>query len=244
MAFPPRVPQGTRVYAIGDIHGRLDLLRQLRAQIVDDARRSAWTNPADARDNVVVYLGDYVDRGPDSCGVLDLLIDEPLPGFRSVHLKGNHEEMLLACLRDPDRAASQWLYNGGEQAVESYGVAPRGSPRAVRDAFAQCLPPRHLAFLEGLPLHHSEGDYLFVHAGIRPGVPLERQTPEDLLWIRTLFLASPADHGMVVVHGHTPVAEPEIRPNRIGIDTWAFASGRLSCLVLWDAERRILRTGF
>ena len=236
MAFPPRVPQGTRVYAIGDIHGRLDLLRALRQQVVADAEA------AGASQNVVVYLGDYVDRGPDTCGVLDLLIDEPLPGFRSVHLKGNHEEMLLACLRDPDRAARLWLHNGGEQAVESYGIAPRGSPQAVRDAFAACLPARHLAFLESLGLTHVEGDYLFVHAGIRPGIPLARQVPEDLLWIRGLFLDSPADHGVVVVHGHTPVAEPEFRPNRIGIDTWAFASGRLSCLVLWDAERSILRT--
>jgi serine/threonine protein phosphatase 1 len=236
MAFPPRVPPGTRVYAIGDIHGRLDLLRALRAQIVADAAA------ARAAQNVVVYLGDYVDRGPDTRGVLDLLIEHPLPGFRSIHLKGNHEEMLLSCLRDPARAARPWLHNGGEQAVESYGVAPRGSPQAVRDAFADCLPPAHLAFLEGLALYHVEGDYLFVHAGIRPGIPLDRQAPADLLWIRDLFLESPADHGRVVVHGHTPVAEPEFRPNRIGIDTWAFASGRLSCLVLWDAERSILRT--
>lgn len=238
MAFPPRVPPGRRVYAVGDIHGRLDPLRDLRAQIAQDA------HAAQAHDNVVVYLGDYIDRGPDSRGVLDLLIGEPLPGFRSVHLKGNHEEMLLACLHDPVRAGRLWLHNGGEQAVESYGLAPRGAPLAVCEAFARRLPSQHRAFLEGLSLHHTAGDYLFVHAGIRPGVPVERQAPEDLLWIRDLFLQSPADHGRLVVHGHTPVEEPEIRPNRIGIDTGAFASGRLSCLVLWDAERRILRTGF
>lgn len=227
---------GTRVYAIGDIHGRLDLLMTLREQIADDARA------AGAADNVLVYLGDYVDRGPDSRGVLDALIGAPLPGFRTIHLKGNHEVLLLAFLAEPERAAKVWLHNGGEETLASYGISTRGSADEVRAAFAAALPPPHLTFLQGLALHHVEGGYLFVHAGIRPGVPLERQVEEDLLWIRGPFLNSTADHGHLVVHGHTPADEPAIRPNRIGIDTWAYATGTLSCLVLWDAERRILRT--
>ncbi len=238
---PPAVPAGARVYAVGDIHGRADLLAELHGLILADAAAS------DAERRVVVYLGDYVDRGLESRQVVDLLLDEPLPGFESVHLKGNHEEFLLVFLEDTGVGAG-WLNNGGNATLYSYGVGlGEGVSMAERLEAAQAdladkVPQRHLRFLESLSLTHEEGDYLFVHAGIRPGIPLERQREEDMLWIRDDFLGSGRDHGRIVVHGHSITSEPEVLPNRIGIDTGAFASGTLSCLVLEGAEREFLMT--
>ncbi len=232
----PRAPDDTIVYAIGDIHGRGDLLAELHRLIEIDAR----ARPVERR--VIVHLGDYVDRGPDSRGVLDRLIGAPLAGFQSVHLKGNHEDLLLRFL--DGGAGGIWLMNDGDATLRSYGVAADDvDPGKAQRAFGKRLPPAHRAFLEGLALEHREGDYLFVHAGIRPGVPLDRQAPADLLWIREPFLGWTGDHGAVVVHGHTPVPEPEMRANRIGIDTGAFYSGRLTCLVLEGGGRRFLSTG-
>jgi serine/threonine protein phosphatase 1 len=237
-APPPEVPAGTRVYAIGDIHGRLDLLRQLNRQIVDDAA----IDPVPR--NVVVYLGDFVDRGSESSGVIDCLLDEALPGFETVHLRGNHEDSMLQFLGDI-LIGPAWLSYGGAQTLESYGIT---RPRSDRDLIRaqgelrQVLPERHRAFLRRLKLTHVEGGYLFVHAGIRPGVPLERQAPQDMLWIRDEFLLSTTDFGKVVVHGHTITDEPDVQPNRIGIDTGAFATNRLTCLVLQGSEMRFLQT--
>ena len=236
----PEAPPGSRVYAIGDIHGRRDLLARMHGAIRDDAAGSV------AHVKTVIYVGDYVDRGDDSRGVIDLLLDAPLEGFRAVHLMGNHEDFMLRLLEDPS-IAPLWIANGGDATLYSYGVDWReaygaGDLEAISKGLRAALPERHLEFLRSLALSHEEGDYLFVHAGIRPGRELAEQTPDDLMWIRDEFLRSEADHGKVVVHGHSISPEPELRDNRIGIDTGAFATGRLTCLVLEGTERRILQT--
>ncbi len=236
-AAAPRAstPEGTVVYAIGDIHGYLDLLRRVEAQIREDM----IARPA--RRHVIVYLGDYVDRGPASCGVVEHLLRSPLAGGEPVHLLGNHEQWLLRFLEDPS-AGPSWLRNGGRETLASYGVsAPYQVDAAamaeVQRAFAEALPTSHRRFLEDMPLCHREGDYFFAHAGVRPGVSLDEQSPQDLVWIREEFLYSRADFGAVIVHGHTPGPTPEEHPNRIGIDTGAFMSGILTGLVL-DGEKR------
>ncbi len=235
-----RVPAGSLVYAVGDVHGRLDLLERLRDMIEADAAGIP------AARKVIVYLGDYVDRGPDSRRVVELLIEEPLAHLKAVHLIGNHEAMLLSFLTDPGQVRL-WFMNGGDATLRSYGVdlwaETDANDRAafLRQCFIDRLPDSHLAFYHALRLTHEEGDYLFVHAGIRPGVPLDAQDPEDLIWIREEFLHSMADHGKVIVHGHTPMHEAQLRPNRIGIDTGAVYGGKLTALVLHGAERRLLQ---
>lgn len=239
---PPKAPDGMRLYAIGDIHGRADLLADLHARIVADAARAP-----DGLALVAVYLGDYVDRGEASRAVIDMLIDDPLPGFERVHLKGNHEEIMLAFLDDPG-SANSWLFNGGDATLFSYGVgfeqAANREERLLRmrDGLEAALPPAHRAFLDSLKLYHAAGDYLFVHAGIRPGRKLEAQEASDLLWIRDDFLYSGDDHGCCVVHGHTINPDPDVRPNRIGIDTGAYYTGKLTCLVLEGAGKRLIQT--
>ena len=237
------VPPGTRVYAVGDCHGCLEALRGLRAAIVADSTRADAAGPrADRR--VVVYLGDYVDRGPDSRGVVESLVGEPLAGFESVHLLGNHEAFMRRFL-DGEEVASVWMMNGGGATLRSYGldVAALAGPNArdLRDALTAAVPEAHRAFLDGLTLSHVEGDYFFVHAGVRPGVPLAAQEADDLLWIREPFLGSTADHGKVVVHGHSATAEVAVRPNRIGIDTGACYGGQLTALVLEGGQHRFLQ---
>jgi len=240
-AVAPEVPPGTRVYAVGDIHGRADLLRRLHAIIHADAYQRQ------APRNVVVYLGDYIDRGEASPAVLDLLIDEPLPGFDRVHLKGNHEDALLRFLDDLGVGPS-WMLYGGAETLISYGIRPpaaAGPDRAVERAQRELrlrLPLRHRHFLADLKLMHEEGDYLFAHAGVRPGVPLDQQQEQDLLWIRDEFLLSDAEFGKIVVHGHTITPRPDVQRNRIGIDTGAFASGTLTCLVLEGSDWSFLQT--
>jgi len=235
-----RTPPDSRIYAIGDIHGRLDLLQALRQHIQHDAASFHGAR------KVLIYLGDYVDRGQQNREVIDLLL-QPLAGFEEIHLRGNHEQALLDFL-DELSAGIAWMQFGGAMTLRSYGVAmPPGEVSGGRLAQAQAflrrnLPPAHLAFLRGLSLSHVEGDYLFVHAGIRPGVPMAEQDPTDLIWIRDEFLASTVDHGKVVVHGHSISTEVEMRDNRIGIDTGAYFSGRLTCLVLEGAGRRLLQT--
>jgi Calcineurin-like phosphoesterase len=238
---PRAVPEDARVYAIGDIHGRVDLLADLHRRIEDDAQRNAKPRL------VVVYVGDYVDRGLQSRAVLDLLIEDPLVGFESIHLKGNHEAMMLQFLTDA-RAASGWLEIGGNATLLSYGVKPKEDQSLLKrlaeaqELLQRSLPPSHRQFLEDLKLHHTEGDYLFVHAGLKPRVPLDEQRERDLLWIRDDFLESTVDHGKTVVHGHSISWEPEVKANRINVDTGAFASGVLTALVLDGGETSFLQT--
>jgi len=241
-AQPAVTPPGTRIYAIGDIHGRLDLLSELHRMILDDAMWHA------AARQLVVYLGDYVDRGPDSAAVLDLLLDRPLAGFEIVHLLGNHEDSLARFLDDID-VGPAWLRYGGVATLASYGVEVRPDLRSdeaellrLQSAARRSVPGRHLDFINTMSLMHAEGGYAFVHAGIRPGVAFDRQSRDDLLWIRDEFLQSKADHGKVVVHGHTIYDSPDVQSNRIGIDTGAFFSGRLTCLVLDGVYRSFLQT--
>ena len=237
-AQPARVPDGSRIYAIGDIHGRLDLLERLHHMILEDA---AAGTPGRL---VAVYLGDYVDRGLQSRETVDFILDQPLAGFENVYLMGNHERALLDFLGD-SRVAMDWLTYGGDATLYSYGVGldgPRTQPETLirlQGKFQENLPARHLAFYQSLVLSHAEGDYLFVHAGIKPGVPLEQQQEKDLLWIRDEFLDADDSYGKVVVHGHTITRAPEVKRNRIGIDT----SGKLTCLALEGASGRFLDTG-
>lgn len=219
---PGRLPLGRRVYAIGDIHGCLTQLRQLHAAIADDL---AQRPPGSA---VLLHLGDYIDFGPDSAGVLSLLAaGPPAAGLSTINLLGDHERTALSALAGDGAAATDWLYMGGDAALRSWGIAA-DAPRAEWRAG---IPAKHLVFLETLALDHRQGDYLFVHAGIRPGVPLNRQVEDDLLGIRQAFLASEQDFGAVVVHGHSSSPSPSIRPNRIGIDTGAGHGGKLTCAV-------------
>lgn len=229
------VPEGLVVYAIGDIHGRSDLLDRLHEGILAD------TTVRPAEERLIVYLGDYIDRGEDSAGVVDRLVEQPLPGFDAVHLCGNHEDFLLRFLLD-ERVAPHWLYNGGDATLASYGVPVENDWSRMQRSLVRALPRRHLAFLENLALSYEVGDYLFVHAGIRPGLPLDGQRREDLLWIRNEFLAATASHGRIVVHGHSIAHEAEFRSNRIGIDTGAYMTGRLTCLVLEGAEQLLIQT--
>lgn len=238
---PSAVPDGSRIYAIGDIHGCRDLLDRLHEQILRDVLDFKGTR------RVVVYLGDYVDRGLESREVVDRLLDDPLPGFESIYLKGNHEQALLDFLQD-SRVALDWMSYGGDATLYSYGVGlegPRSNPATLmklQEKFRTNLPERHLAFYQSLALAHEEQDYLFVHAGIKPGVPLDAQKESDLLWIRDEFLDSGENFGKVIVHGHTITRVPEVKKNRIGIDTGAFASGVLTCLVLEGSDGRFLDT--
>ena len=235
----PCVPPGTRVYAVGDVHGELAALTRLVGKIREDAAGIA------AERRVLVFLGDYVDRGLDSRRVIDFLLDLPAPGFECVFLKGNHDAWLFAFLEDAG-VGPAWLDAGGQATVLSYGVALPPGPRdaaffeTLRQTLARVLPAGHRTFLGGLALSHVEGDYAFVHAGVRPGVALEAQREQDLLWIRDEFIHDDGDHGKVIVHGHSVTERPEVRRNRIGIDTGAYATGRLTCLVLDGTSRSFL----
>jgi serine/threonine protein phosphatase 1 len=225
---PASLPPGRRVYAVGDVHGCRDRLVALHALIAADLAARPIETPT------LVHLGDHVDRGPDSAGVIDLLsAGPPIAGLPTVNLMGNHEHMMLAALTAPDTdAAGLWMDNGGQASLLSWDVPPGTSPAH----WLAYIPPRHLIFARDLAITHRVGPYLFVHAGLRPGVPLDRQTRDDMLWIREPFLSYAGDLGAVVVHGHTPRPEPEVRRNRIGIDTAAVLGGTLTCAVL-EADR-------
>jgi serine/threonine protein phosphatase 1 len=224
-----RLPDGIRIYAIGDVHGRVDLLDQVFSRI--DADLAAKPT----RRAVHVFLGDYVDRGPASRGVLDRLIDRSY-SHESVFLMGNHEVMFLEFLRNPE-ALKNWRQYGGLDTLMSYGLTAPFKANAeqlagLAAALDRAMPDEHHWFLNQLVPSFSCGDFFFVHAGVRPGVPLADQRQEDLLWIREEFLEHEGGFGKIIVHGHTPAPEPEIRSNRINIDTGAYATGRLTCLIL------------
>jgi len=225
----PRVPAGRRIYAVGDIHGRADLLSELFKRIDDDLQARPIT------DSIQVFLGDYIDRGPNSRQVIDLLIARRRR-HNVLFLKGNHEDCALRFLSDPT-TLSEWQKIGGVPTLLSYGVMPTRSDdpetqHKVSTALREAMPDSHRRFIAGLPLSFTCGDFFFVHAGVRPGVPLQKQSQRDLLWIRDDFLLHEEDFGKVVVHGHTPVYKPDIQSNRINIDTGAYATGQLTCLVL------------
>lgn len=236
-----RIPEGQLVYAIGDIHGEAGLLRQLLARLRADAARHAAGGAV-----TVIFLGDYLDRGPDSRQVLDILTDNPFPGASLHFLRGNHEQALLDFLITPVEAQA-WLRFGGIETLASYGV--RASPglsdparlSGLAQELAGRLPDTHLAFLRHTRLMTIVGDYAFVHAGIRPGVPLAAQQPDDLLWIRDGFVDRPFRSDHAIVHGHTIVDEPLLTGNRIAIDTGAYATGVLTALALSGTDRRVLR---
>lgn len=231
------VPPGRKIYAIGDIHGCAGLLDELLGKIAKDAG-----GLANAR---LIFLGDYVDRGPDSKGVLDRLIDLKAAAPATVFLKGNHEAVMLDFLADPNQML-YWLDWGGEETLLSYGL--RGvlqrSPEDLGEELAEKMPGGHLDFLHSLILTHIEGDYLFVHAGLRPGIALEGQQEEDLLWIRKPFHnAAPEERpSHVVVHGHQPVGRPVDAGWRIDVDTGACWSGALTAVVLEGEKRRFIST--
>jgi len=239
--FQWSLPEGALVYAIGDIHGRLDLLKKLLHTIEAD-RAIEWG----VRETYVVFLGDYVDRGFQSRQVIEFLMSYRLAGITPVFLRGNHEDLMLQFLDDP-MVADLWLRVGGEATLVSYGVdmygpAIGGDVLAASDAFARALPREHRGFLESLPVSWQLGDYLFVHAGIRPGVPLDAQRTRDMTTIRQDFTLSGENFGVCVVHGHTGVRQASHCGNRIAVDTGAFATGILSAAVLHGQEVRFLST--
>lgn len=238
----PSAPEGTCVYAVGDIHGERKALDRMLAAIAADAERQR----ANGLEPAVVFLGDYIDRGTDSCGVLDRLCRDPLAGVPCRFLLGNHEAAMLDFIGDPVRA-SEWLNYGGAEALGSYGIrASVGTSdparcRALRDALMERLPDEHLAFLKALEPMVVLGDYAFVHAGIRPGRPLARQRTDDLLTIREPFLSWPHPHEKTIVHGHTITRSPEVTAARIGIDTGAYATGTLTALALCGTARSFIQ---
>jgi serine/threonine protein phosphatase 1 len=227
----PSLPAGVRIYAVGDIHGRLDLLNELLARIDTDIMLRPAVRP------VYVFLGDYIDRGPSSRETIDRLIEHGAT-HETAFLKGNHELIAIKCLSDRG-LFDQWLRLGGMATLVSYGVpaetlASGKQISELQSAFHSALPQAHFRFFRDLQTSFSCGDFFFAHAGVRPDVELSHQKENDLLWIREEFLSSNRDFGKIVVHGHTPGSEIEVKPNRINIDTGAFATGRLSCLVIED----------
>ena len=229
----PRVPDHARIYAIGDIHGRADLIEDMFKRI--DAHLAS--NPIQYA--IEVYLGDYVDRGPASRDVLDLLVARK-QSRRTVFLKGNHETYITDFGANP-ALLEDWQRVGGLETLLSYGITPSLNADAATQlqlaaALDRIMPEHHRQFLGELKSFYICGDYFFVHAGVRPGIPLAKQKDEDLLWIRHDFLSCEDNFGKIIVHGHTPVLQPGVHSNRINIDTGAYATGRLTCLILQNDE--------
>jgi serine/threonine protein phosphatase 1 len=232
----PTISAGWRLYVIGDIHGRLDLLNDLERQI----KRDLESAPAHV---LTIFLGDYVDRGGESAGVLDRLASDDFC-TPICALRGNHEEVFLRFLEVPSVLAS-WRQFGGLETLHSYGVNVAEAMRGVgyekaQEALASVLPSSHLQFLQGTRPSFEMGDYFFCHAGVRPGVSLDKQVSHDLLWIRSEFLNFEGSFEKIIVHGHTPVGQPDIKQNRINVDTGAYASSILTALVLEGESRRFL----
>jgi serine/threonine protein phosphatase 1 len=235
----PSLPAELRIYAIGDIHGRLDLLNELLARISSDIALRPTVRP------LYVFLGDYIDRGSASRETIDRLIEHGKT-HESVFLKGNHELIAIKCLSDRG-LFDQWLRLGGLETLVSYGVPAEtlanGKQIAeLQSAFHSALPQTHFRFFRDLQNSFACGDFFFAHAGVKPNVELSRQKENDLLWIRGEFLSSKDDFGKIVVHGHTPTREIEVRPNRINIDTGAFATGRLTCLAIEGETLSVIDT--
>ncbi len=236
------LPADNRLYCIGDIHGREDLLAQLHDLIYADAEDYSGSK-------TIVYLGDYIDRGPDSKQVIDLLIDnQQLNTFKKVYLLGNHEQVLLQFLHTADpNIANDWFKFGGISTLMSYGVQLRGIPTLkdlprIRTELAKKIPTEHIKFYQNLALSYESGDYFFVHAGVKPKIKLDNQSQEDLLWIRDEFINSNLFHGRIIVHGHTVKQEPELLSNRIGIDTGAYNTGVLTSAVFEGFDCKFIQT--
>ena len=236
----PKGARGYRAYVVGDVHGRLDLLEQLLGQIEQDRTERPAGNV------LLVFLGDLIDRGPHSAQVVERLRNYSAPGVQTIFLLGNHEDVVLRILEGDASLIPSWLRFGGSESLESYGADPRKIARSA-DAEAlrsirETIPKEQVEFLNSFADTCRFGDYLFVHAGIRPGVPLDEQLQSDLRWIREPFLLDDTDHGCVVVHGHTISSEVEERANRIGIDTGAYRTGVLTALAIEGPERWYLDT--
>ena len=239
----PHAPPGQRVYAVGDIHGRLDLLDRLLKALRDDNAAAA---PCD-HPPALVFLGDYIDRGLQSAAVIDRLLNEDWAPFQPRFLKGNHEAALLRFLESPDTGPG-WMAFGGAETLHAYGLAAPALPadrttwEAAAAALSAALPPEHLRFFKALEPCVRYGDYVFVHAGLRPGRALDSQTELDMLTIRDPFLNTRHAFPFTVVHGHTPVDAAEAKHGRIALDTGAYVTGRLSAVRLEREETSFLTT--
>lgn len=235
---PPLLPPGRRIYVVADVHGHRDTLARLHDRIRADLHERPVPQPT------LVHLGDLIDRGPDSAGTVGLLAQgPPIAGLPTVNLMGNHERMMLTALSGRDPAATdQWLDNGGDKALRSWGV----KSSAKRKHWLAGIPASHLVLLNGLAPYWQQDGYLFVHAGVRPGIRLLAQREADLLWIRNSFLhwngvMLPEAPHQVIVHGHTPAPQPVLKANRIGLDTGAGKGGRLTCAVLEGNALRLFQ---
>ena len=236
----PAGARGWRAYAVGDIHGRLDLVDELLDQIHEDIEHRK------PRKVLLVFVGDLIDRGPNSAQVIERLRTYDRPGVQTVFLLGNHEEVLLRILAGEAELITNWRCFGGSECLASYGVDASGltglSDEEALATIRNAIPKEHVEFLESFDDSCRFGDYLFVHAGIRPGVEIDQQRQSDLRWIREPFLFDETDHGFVVVHGHTIRPEVEMRPNRIGIDTGAFQTGVLTAIAIEGSGTWLLDT--
>ncbi|WP_075996547.1 metallophosphoesterase [Salaquimonas pukyongi] len=231
-------PEGVRLYAVGDTHGHLALAQELFGIIEEDLARASVAH------HRIIMLGDYCDRGPDTSGLIDFLIAQA-SCHDMVFLLGNHDQRMLEFAEGIDEAPFNFFRYGGLETLQSYGIEPEDDaawPAASR-ALSRALPASHRKFLSSLSLFHEEGGYFFAHAGVKPGVGLGNQQAKDLIWIRHEFLQHQGDFGKVVVHGHTPWDRVDIQPNRINVDTGAYESGILSCVVLEGNTIRVLQTG-
>jgi len=238
-----KLPAGRRLYVIGDIHGTIDVLNDVLTRVENDfaARPPEGTTG-------LVFLGDYIDRGPASAAVLARLSDFAPSGIDLNFLKGNHEDMLLQFLKDPVANWPGWSSCGGKETLRSYRIEPprpgadKAALRTVAGKLAKAMPAQVMTWLKSLKLTYREGDYFFVHAGVRPDIGLDEQNERDLLWIRNIFFNHSKSFGPIIVHGHTPAPEPVVKSNRIGIDTMAFSTGILTCLVLEGDQRLVMRS--
>lgn len=240
LSAPPRVASGDRIYAIGDVHGCFDLLEELIGRIRQDNASRA------PRRTIIIQVGDMIDRGSRSAEVVDLMMRFTCLTKNLVVLKGNHEQVMVDALHGDPGMLKGWLRVGGREALESWGVPSEvfeQSPKAILKAARKAVPGKTRTWLENLPLYYQSGDFMFVHAGIRPGVPLARQEPDDLLWIAEDFLDDPEAHFAVIVHGHSiEETGPVLHPNRIALDTGAYRTGRLSAVAFEGAERWVIST--
>ena len=239
---PANAPARTKIYIVGDIHGRADLLDKLLDLIIDDI-----VQDSDDDEIVMAFLGDYIDRGPSSKTVVETLYQlKKKVGSRIILLKGNHEDAMLKYLEGSDVGPS-WGDHGGRETLKSYGVTPPKGDSVddwglARDALAKAVPKHHQTLLNSLELTKTIGGYLLVHAGVRPGIPIADQSEHDLLWIREAFFRKRHGLGKIVIHGHTPTETPTDEMDRIGIDTGAYASGVLTALKLQGDKRRFIQT--